>query len=168
MITFRVLKRDGLVVRAAFEANDQDLPLNVMSGICPDIEPSKNDGTPAWLPTALREMKTPFGNKITSVVSPPQGRHGFVYLTSSGRKIVVTAASNRIKIDFRTVSVPGSRDFAGQIFRYATGTEIGDMLYDRLPDGISTGWALSDRIHISTLQRGPLPKRVIQEMRVCS
>lgn len=168
MITFRILKRDGLVVRATFWANDgEDVPLMVMSGICPDVEPSKNDGTPAWLPTVLQEMATPFGNKIIGVIAPPQGRYGFTYLTASGRKISVTAASTKIKIDFRTAFALGSRDFAGQIFRHVMGTELGNLFDSHLPDGLSTGWILQDRLHVSTLQRPPLPKRVIWEAWIC-
>ena len=137
----------------------------VMSGICPDIEPSENDGTPAWLSTALQRIKTPFGNGIVSVIAPPQGRYGFVYLTASGRKVSVTAASTKIKVDFRTKFALGSRDFAGQIFRYVMG-EMGDLFDYHLPDGLSTGWVFPDCLHVSTLQRLPLPKRVIWEARI--
>lgn len=169
MITFRILKRDGLVVRATFWANDgEDVPLMVMRGVCPDIGPGENDNTPEWLPTALQEMETPFGNKVISVIAPPQGRYGFVYLTASGRKICVTAASTKIKIDFRTAFALGSRDFAGQIFRYVMGTELGNLFDSHLPDGLSTGWVFPDRLHVSTLQRPPLPKRVTWEVWVCS
>ena len=167
MIAFKVLKRDDLVVRATFWANDgEDVPLMVMSGICPDIEPSEDDGTPAWLPTALQEMKTQFGNEIIDVVAPPQGRYGFTYLTASGRKITVTAASTKIKVDFRTKFTTGSCNFAGQVFRYVMGTELGDMFYFHLPNGLSTGWVFPDHLHVSTLQRPPFPKRVIWEVRV--
>ena len=169
MIIFRILKHDDLVVRSTFWSNDgEDVPLMVMRGVCPDIGPGENDNTPEGLPSALQEMATPFGNKVISVIAPPQGRYGFVYLTASGRKITVTAASTKINLDFRTEFVLGSRDFAGRGGGGGGGPELGDLFYSHLPDGLSTGWVFPDRLHVSTLQRPPLPKRVTWEVWVCS